>query len=60
MTIEQINAEMAMQMERYKKALRKLREASDTDNRKYQEEMARSIQRLSELLNEKRRLKNEA
>lgn len=58
MTLEAINAEMAEQMDRYKSALRKSRIIKKHDNGKYQDEMDRSIRRLSELLKEKRRLKN--
>lgn len=58
MNIESINAEMATQIDRYKSALKKSRIVKKHGNGKYQEEMDRSIQRLSELLKEKRRLKN--
>jgi len=58
MTLETINSEMKAEMQKYKSALKKARIVKSIDNGKYQREMDKSIQRLSELLKEKRRLQN--
>lgn len=59
MTIEQINAEISLQMAKYKDAYRKSKIAEGWDRELYQGEMDKATKRLSELLAEKRKL-NEA
>ena len=57
MTIEQNNAEMKLQMEKYKDAYRKSRNADGFEKELCQREMERCTRRLLELLAEKRKLK---
>lgn len=57
MTLEDINAEISLQMAKYKDAYRKSKIAEGWDRELYQREMDRCTKRLLELLAEKRKLK---
>lgn len=57
MTVEQIDAEISLQMVKYKDAYRKSKIAEGWDRELYQREMDKATKRLSELLAEKRKLK---
>lgn len=55
--IEKINSEMAIMMAKYKEAYRKSKSTEGIEKELCQREMDRCTQRLLELLNEKRKLK---
>lgn len=55
--IEQINAEMALLMAKYKDAYQRSRIAKGFEKELYQREMDRCTRRLCELLADKRKLK---
>jgi hypothetical protein len=57
MTLESINSEIALQMAKYKDAYRKSKTAEGWNRELYQREMDRATKRISELLAEKRKLK---
>ena len=57
LTLDSINTEIALQMAKYKDAYRKSRVAEGWDRELYQREMDKATKRLSELLAEKRKLK---